>query len=67
MPKQHVTTLCAMPACEFCPKIYIDNEKPAAKQIEVNDDFGGKVFMSKEQLASFVDQAKEGKLDFNIL
>jgi len=63
MHKQHITTFCTTLTCEFCPKIYIDESKPAAKQIEINDDFGGKVFMSKEQLWAFVDQAKADKIN----
>jgi hypothetical protein len=61
--RKHIATLC--PACEptCCPEVFVDDAMPAEKQVEITDDFGGKVFMSKDQLALFVGQAKAGKLD----
>jgi hypothetical protein len=60
--RKKITTLC--PACgpDCCPVVSVDDSLPAEKQVEITDDFGGKISMSKAQLAIFVEQAKDGKI-----
>lgn len=48
---------------EACPEVYVDDSLRAEKQVEITDDFGGRIYMSKAQLSSFVDKAKNGDLD----
>jgi len=40
----------------------VDDSQPEEKQVEITDDFGGKISMSKEQLKAFVEQSKSGKI-----
>ena len=32
-----------------CPEVFFDKERPRKKQVKIIDEFGGEVFMSKEQ------------------
>ena len=57
-----ITTLCPTCGPDCCPEIFVDNSLPVDKQVEITDDFGGKISMSKDQLATFVEQAKAGKI-----
>ncbi|WP_176786013.1 hypothetical protein [Propionivibrio dicarboxylicus] len=45
--RKKIATLC--PACgpDCCPEIFINESSPAGKQIEIIDDFGGKIYLSK--------------------
>jgi hypothetical protein len=60
--RKKVTTLCPTCGPDCCPEIFFDDSLPADKQVEIVDDFGGKISMSKKQLAIFVEQAKDGKI-----
>lgn len=45
---QHIATFCHV-SSNTCPKAFINNNAPEEKAIRVEDDFGNKIFMSKEQ------------------
>ncbi len=62
--KSHITTLCPTCGPDCCPVISVDDDLPKEKQIEISDDFGGKVHMSRDQLKAFVDQAISGQINF---
>jgi hypothetical protein len=61
--KTHITTLCPTCGPDCCPVISLDSTLPEEKQIEIADDFGGKIYMSKQHFAALVEQAKAGKLE----
>ncbi|MBX4209557.1 hypothetical protein KW799_02620 [Candidatus Parcubacteria bacterium] len=61
--KQRVILLCGPGCCPACPEVFDNATAPAEKQVEITDDFGGKVAMSKSQFSVLVKSAKEGKLD----
>lgn len=46
-----------------CPKVSFNKELPTDKQVEISDDFGGRVFLSVSQMANLVKQIKDGSLD----
>jgi len=64
MKKNVVLHLCDLgQASPQCPQVL---ENPAGKpdqQIEIQDDFGGTVKMSRGQFATLVVAAKQGTLD----
>ncbi len=62
MTRKHITTLCPFCGPGCCPQIFVDDSLPEEKQVEITDDFGGKISMSKEQLKAFVEQSKSGKI-----
>jgi len=61
--KRVIATLCGQIWKEVCcPVMSLNPKAEASKQIEIADDFGNTVFMSKDQLKSFVSKAKKGEI-----
>ncbi len=47
---KHVATLCHA-SSNTCPEVYINESADEAKQVKITDDFGGEIYMSREQLS----------------
>lgn len=45
-----------------CPTLTADVDAPPSKELVITDDFGNKVFMSREQMRGFVEKAKAGEI-----
>ena len=45
----HVATLCHA-SSNVCPKVYVNTTAPEERQVMIEYDFGGQVFLSQEQL-----------------
>ena len=63
MLRKEIAVLCPCNGQNHCPKIYSDDSMSVDRQIEITDDFGGKIFMSKDKLNVLVKQASDGKLN----
>jgi hypothetical protein len=59
--EKHITTFCY--ACDKCPELFVNDDNEQGRQVIIKDDFGNKVYMSKEHLKVFVNEAKNGKFD----
>jgi len=59
--KRHIATLCHVDQ-NCCPQVILDEAAPRDKQVTIMDDFGNSVLMSKDQMRSFIEQAREGKI-----
>ncbi len=46
-----------------CPEIGVDASAAPDKSVVINDDFGGEVRLSANQLRGIVDSARAGELD----
>lgn len=55
-----ITKLCNDGDC--CPIVSVNGERPEEKWVKIADDFGNKIFMSREQLNTFVEKARNGEL-----
>lgn len=44
---KHVTTLCHA-SSNVCPQIFVNDSAPEERQVKIEDDFGGVVFLSQE-------------------
>ena len=61
--KKSVILLCGPGCCPACPEVFENANAPELQQIEIKDDFGSVVKMSKSQFSVLVKNAKSGKLD----
>jgi hypothetical protein len=61
--KKSVILLCGPGCCPACPEVFENASASEAQQIEIKDDFGNLVKMSKSQFSVLVTNAKNGKLD----
>ena len=61
--KKSIVLLCGPGCCPACPEVFENAAAPDPQQIEITDDFGGLVKMSKSQFAVLINNAKAGKLD----
>lgn len=61
--KKSVVLLCGPGCCPACPEVFEDAHATEMQQIEIKDDFGGLVKMSRSQFSVLVSSAKDGKLD----
>jgi hypothetical protein len=64
--EKHITTLCFLP-WEDCPELFVDNDNEQGRQVIIKDDFGNKVYMSKEHLKVFVNKARNGIFEKGVL
>lgn len=54
-----ITSFCHA-SSNCCPVLAIDTSAPADKCVTITDDFGGRVQMSREQIAGFIEKVKAG-------
>ena len=59
--EKHITTFCY--SCGKCPELFVNDDDELGRQVIIKDDFDNKVYMSKEHLEVFVNEAKNGKFE----
>ncbi|MEK7634655.1 MAG: hypothetical protein AAB396_02115 [Patescibacteria group bacterium] len=60
--RKKIMVLCPCNGQNHCPEIFSDDSLSINRQIEITDDFGGKIFMSKAQFNVFIKRAKDENL-----
>jgi hypothetical protein len=60
--REHVATLCPTCGPDCCPEIYFDSAESPERQVEIKDDFGNNIFMSKDQFSALISMVKEDKI-----
>lgn len=57
-----LATFCGQCNCG-CPQLWTDPDAEPGKRVVITDDFGQRIQMSADQLASLIEQARAGVLD----